>query len=123
MHKKRQTMEGLKFTKQISGTVVKICFDTVEFSRLYEQDNPESAKHLFHCNDGINKGLKWFIDSENAQEMYENIGSYIKSVDLALAVYLNLNLLFENKEKLISTLKNLHSHLIELQKQISLPKK
>lgn len=113
-------MESFEFTKQISDAIIKICFDTVEFSRLYEQDNPESAKHLFHCNDGINKGLKWFIGSENAQEMYDNIGAYIKSVDLALAVYLNLNLPFENKDKLVSTLKNLHSHLIELQKQIDL---
>ena len=111
-------MEGLKFTKQISGTVVKICFDTVEFSRLYEQDNPESAKHLFHCNDGIEKGLEWFMGSDNVVEMCNGIESYIKSVEYALNVYSHIILPFENKDKLISILQNLRDHLMELKRQI-----
>lgn len=111
--------KDFEITKQVADAIVKVCFDTVEFSRLYDQDIPNNAKRIFQCNDDVKKGLKWFISSENTKDMHDNIGTYIASVKFTLEVYNHLNLSFENKEKLISTLNSLHSHLIELQKQIN----
>jgi len=111
--------KDFEITKQVADAIVKVCFDSVEFSMLYDQDNPNNVKRIFQCNDEVKKGLKWFIGSENTKDMHNNVGAYIASVKSTLEVYNHLNLSFENKEKLISTLNSLHSHLIELQKQIN----
>lgn len=111
--------EEVLITKQITDTIAKVCFDTVEFSRLFEQDNPNSAQQLFQCNADIKKGLKWFIGSENPIAMKENIAAYQKAVKNVLEVYNNLQLSFTDKEKLISTLYKLEQHLTELQEQFN----
>lgn len=105
-------------TKAITDITIKICFDTVEFTRLYEQENSESAKRLFECNEGIKKGLKWFIGSENSEEMRSNIAAYINAAQTTLHVYNSLTMPFNNKEKLIATLSRLHTHLIELELEV-----
>ena len=111
-------MDGFEYTKQFSDTIVEICFDTVGFTRLFDQGGSDSDKNLFHCNDGIEKGLEWFMGSDNVVEMCNGIESYIKSVEYALNVYSHIILPFENKDKLISILQNLRDHLMELKRQI-----
>ncbi|MFH4965668.1 hypothetical protein V8G69_11765 [Gaetbulibacter sp. M235] len=106
----------IQITKPIADTIAKICFDTVEFSRLYDQD--KGVQQIFQCNDNIKKGLKWFIGSETKQTMAENVMVYKKAVKNTLDVYNNLKLSFTDKEKIISTLINLNQHLTELQEQI-----
>lgn len=108
----------VEITKELTNTIIKICFDTVEFSRLYDQDSPNNAKQVFLCNDNVKKGLKWFIYSKNAQAMKESITAYKKIVENTLEVYNNLKLPFKDKEKIINTLINLCQHLTELQEQI-----
>lgn len=108
----------VQITKPIADTIVKVCFDTVEFSRLYDQESPNNAKRIFQCNDDIKNGLKWFIGSETKQTMTENVKAYKQAVKNALDVYNNLKLSFTDKEKIISTLINLNQHLTELEQQI-----
>ncbi|WP_422355335.1 hypothetical protein [Roseivirga pacifica] len=103
-------------TRQVADSIVKVCFDTVEFSRLYEQD--QSVQRIFRCNEDIKKGLKWFIGSKNPHEMHCNVGAYLQATESTLKIYSSLNLSFPNKEKLIITLKNLRANLIELQGQV-----
>lgn len=103
-------------TRQVADSIVRVCFDTVEFSRLYEQD--QSARKLFGCNEDIKKGLKWFIGAKSSHEMYDNVGAYLRATESTLKIYSSLNLSFPNKEKLVTTLKSLRSNLIELQEQV-----
>lgn len=101
-------------TKKMTDVIALLCFDIVEFSRLYDIN----AKKVFECNDDIRKGLKWFIHSESAEELYNNIGNFIESVKSALLLYENLNIPIENKDKIIIQLSNLQKHLTELQNQV-----
>lgn len=107
---KRNMLINIKMT----DVIVQVCFDIVEFSRLYD----ESAKNLFQHNDDITKGLKWFIHSENPEDLYNNIGNFLQSVTSALQLYENLNVPMENKDKIIIQLTNLQNHLTELQNQV-----
>ncbi|WP_338359574.1 hypothetical protein [Yeosuana marina] len=109
----------IEITKEISDTIVKVCADTVEFSRLFEQDKPNSAQQLLKCNTEIKKGLKWFISSKNSIAMKENIAAHKKAVKKALNFYNNLQLSFADKDQLINTLVNLEQHLTELQEQFN----
>ncbi len=110
--------KDIEITKQFADTIVKVCFDSVEFSRLYDQNDPNNVKRIFQCNDEVKKGLKWFIGSESTQSMKENITAYKKAVKYTLDVYNNLQLPFTDKDKLINVLINLYQHLTELQEQI-----
>ena len=112
--------DEIPITKQISETIIKIYFDTVAFSQLYDQDNLESAKKVFQCNEDIKKGMKWLLGSQNDQNMQINIEAYIQTVDTTLRIYNNLHIPFENKENLICTLNKLHNHLCKLQNQINI---
>lgn len=102
----------------MADSIVKISFDTMEFSRMYDNDDPKSAKKLFHCNEEIMLGTKWFIASENLESMLENVGAYLYSVENTLAVYNCLCLPFDNKKEMIKALNSLHCHLVELQQRI-----
>lgn len=101
-------------TKKMTDVIALLCFDIVEFSRLYDVN----AKKVFECNDDIKRGLKWFIHSENSKELYSNVGDFLQSVKSALALYENLNVPMENKDKIIIQLANLQKHLTELQNQV-----
>lgn len=101
-------------TKKMTDVIALLCFDIVEFSRLYDVH----AKKVFECNDDIKKGLKWFIHSENSEALYNNIGDFLQSVTSALQLYENLKVPMENKDKIIIQLTNLQKHLTELQNQV-----
>lgn len=103
-------------TKEIADSIIKICFDIAEFTRLYEHD--EVIKQVFQCNNEIKKGLKWFVGSRDSKEMYNNVEAYIQATERTLELYNNLNAPFRSEENLIITLKNLRSNLLELQNQI-----
>ncbi|MBK8518345.1 MAG: hypothetical protein IPL55_19295 [Saprospiraceae bacterium] len=108
----------LQITKPIADSIVKLCFDVLEFSKLYDQDTSNNPKKIFQCNDDIKEGLNWFIGSETNQEMNKNVRAYKQAVKNTLDVYKNLKISFSNKEKIISTLIDLNQHLTELEKQI-----
>ena len=109
---------NLKITTEIAQVMVSICFDVAEFSRLHEQDHPESAQHLFQCHTPIKKGLTWFRGAETTPELHHSIEMYLQAVDTALLVYRNLALPFKNKEELIAQLVQLQLHLKQLKKQV-----
>jgi len=105
-------------TKKMTDIIVQICFDVVEFSRLHEQDHPNSAKKIFQSNEDVKKGLKWFMNSENTTELHNNIEAYLQSAKTALQLYENLNIPIEGKDKLLIQLTNLQTHLMDLQKEV-----
>lgn len=112
-------MKGeMPVNKKTADMIVQVCFDVVEFSRLYDLDHPESAKKLFQCNEDVKKGLKWFIGSESQKEMQDNINAYLRSIDTALGLYGNLDIPIVNKEGLIVQLTNLQTHLTALLKLV-----
>ena len=100
-------------------TIVQVCFDVVEFSRLYEQDHPKSAKQLFQCNEDVQKGLKWFINTKNQTDFKDKATDYHNTVKLAKQLYQDIQIPIESKDKIIVQLTNLHTHLNELIEKIS----
>ncbi len=71
--------EEAMILKQIGEISIKVCFDIVEFSSLFDQEKPGDAKRVFQCNASVLKGLKWFIGAENRDEMTENVSAYQRS--------------------------------------------
>jgi hypothetical protein len=112
-------MDGdFQIPKRITDIIVKVCFNTTEFSRLYENDGPNSIKQLFQCNDEILMGLSGLVAlkiSKVCTKMWEPI---LKCIETTLEVYNNLKLPFENKKEMITALNNLHFHLAELRRHI-----
>lgn len=111
--------DKVQITKPIADIIVKVCFDTVEFARLYEQDKPNSAKKILESSSGIKSGMNGLIGAETSQIMIKNIADYKNVVRNTLDVYNNLNLLLTNKVELINTLIDLQQHLTELQQEIN----
>ena len=117
----KQAMKSkIPTSKQITDAIVQVCFDVVEFSRLYDQDHPKSGKSVFQCNEDIKKGLEWFINAETPTEMRSNINDYLQSVATALELYKNLSVPIESKDKIIVQLSKLQTHLTNLKKEISI---
>lgn len=106
--------EETPITKEMTNLIIKICFDVVAFSKLCDQSDPK----FFRSNEDIKKGLKWFIETEDAQDMFNNIEEYIKSVKRALSIYNGLDSTITNKKELTSILTDLQSHLVELKKEV-----
>jgi hypothetical protein len=109
----------LSISKKMADTIVQVCFDVVEFSRLYEQDHPNSAKQLFQCNQDVKKGLKWFVSAKNQAEFQSKVSDYQNAVKLAKQLYQDIQIPIENKDKIIVQLTNLQTHLNELKEETS----
>lgn len=109
----------LSISKKMADTIVQVCFDVVEFSRLYEQNHPKSAKQLFQCNEEVKRGLKWFTNSENQTDFKSMVFKYQNAVNLAKQLYQDIQIPIESKDKIIAQLSNIQSHLNELKEEIS----
>jgi hypothetical protein len=109
----------LSISKKMADTIVQVCFDVVEFSRLYEQDHPKSAKQLFQCNEEIKKGLKWFVKAKNQTEFKSKVSDYQNAVKLAKQLYQDIQIPIESKDKILVQLSNLQTHLNNLKEQAS----
>lgn len=109
----------LEITKKMADAIVQVCFDVVEFSRLYEQDHPKSAKQLFQCNEEVQKGLKWFVSAKNQIEFKSNVSDYLNAVKLAKQFYQDIQIPIESKDKIIIQLSNLQTHLKDLKEEVS----
>ncbi|WP_347373984.1 hypothetical protein [Aequorivita sp. Q41] len=103
----------------MADMIVQVCFDVVEFSRLYEQDHPKSAKQLFQCNEEVKKGLKWFINAQNQVEFQNNVSDYLNEVTLAKQLYQDIQIPIESMDKIIVQLSNLQTHLTKLKQEAS----
>ncbi len=112
----------LSISKKMANTMVQVCFDVVEFSRLYEQDHPNSAKNLFYCNESVKKGLKWFINAQNKVEFQNKVSDYLSEVALAKKLYQDIKIPVESKDNIIVQLTRLQTHLNELKKEASIHK-
>ncbi|WP_026811200.1 hypothetical protein [Arenibacter latericius] len=109
----------ISISKKMADTIVQVCFDVVEFSRLYEQDHPNGAKQLFQCNEEVKKGLKWFINAQNQKEFQNKVSDYQNAVKLAKQLYQDIQVPIESKDKIIVQLTNLQTHLNELKEEAS----
>lgn len=109
----------LSISKKMADTIVQVCFDVAEFSRLYEQDHPISAKQLFQCNEEVKKGLKWFVSAKNQTEFKSKVSDYQNAVKLAKQLYQDIQIPIESKDKIIVELSNLQAHLKELKEEVS----
>ena len=109
----------LSISKKMADTIVQVCFDVVEFSRLYDQDHPNSAKQLFQCNQEVKKGLKWFVSAKNQTEVKRMVSDYQNTVKLTKQLYQDIQIPIESKDKIIVQLTNLQTHLNELKKETS----
>lgn len=109
----------ISITKKMADMIVQVCFDVIEFSRLYEQDHPKSAKHLFQCNEEVKKGLKWFVNARNQTEFQSKISEYLNAVKLAKQLYQDIHIPIESKDKIIVHLSNLQTHLTDLKEEAS----
>lgn len=109
----------LSISKKMADTIVQVCFDVVEFSRLYDQEHPNSAKQLFQCNQEVKKGLKWFVDAKNQTDFKNKVSDYQNAVKLAKQLYQDIQVPIESKDKIIVQLTNLQSHLNELKEEAS----
>ncbi len=107
-------------TKKMADVIVQVSFDVVEFSRLYEQDHPRSAKNMFRCNEEVKKGLKWFLSAQNPTEFQEKVSNYIEAVKLTKQLYEDIQIPIEGKEKIIAQLSNLQTHLAKLIEEASI---
>lgn len=103
----------------MADVIVQVCFDVVEFSRLYEQDHPKSAKHIFQSNEEVKKGLKWIVNAKNQTEFKNRVSDYLKAVKLAKQLYQDIQIPIEGKDRIIVQLSNLQIHLTELNKAVS----
>ena len=108
----------LSITKKMADTIVQVCIDVVEFSKLYEQDHPKSARQLFQCNEDVQKGLKWFISAKNQKDFKDKVSDYHNAVKLAKQFYQDIQISIESKDKIIVQLTNLQSHLNELKEEV-----
>lgn len=106
-------------TKKMADVIVQVCFDVVEFSRLYEQDHPKGAKQLFQCNEEVKKGLKWFASAKNQTEFQSKVSDYLNAVKLAKQLYQDVKIPIESKDKIIVQLTNLQLHLTDLKEEVS----
>jgi hypothetical protein len=109
----------LSISKKMADSIVQVCFDVVEFSRLYEQDHPNSAKQLFQCNQDVKKGLKWFVNAKNQTDYKSKISDYLNAVKLAKQLYQDIQISIESKDEIIVQLTNLQTHLNELKEEAS----
>lgn len=109
----------ISISKKMADTIVQVCFDVVEFSRLYEQDHPNSAKQLFQCNQDVKKGLKWFVNAKNQVDFKSKVSDYQNVVKLAKQLYQDIQIPIESKDKILVQLTNLQSHLNELKEEAS----
>jgi hypothetical protein len=109
----------LLITKKMADAIIQVCFDVVEFSRLYEQDHPKSAKQLFQCNQEVKKGLKWFANARNQADFQDKVSEYHNAVKLAKQFYQDIQIPIESKDKILVQLTNLQSHLNELKEEAS----
>jgi len=109
----------LSISKKMADTIVQVCFDVVEFSRLYEQDHPKSAKQLFRCNEDVKKGLKLFVNAKNQTEFKSKVSDYLNAVKLAKQLYQDIQIPIESKDKIIVQLVNLQAHLYDLKEEAS----
>src|SRR5690606_1066511 len=98
-------------------------FNFTEFSRLYEMDNPFSAKRVFECNQDIKRGYKWFIGVESAVEMQQGIQGFRVLVEFVIQGYTCLGFPKDNRESLLEVLnrmrKNLYAPGNEVQEQMN----
>ncbi len=109
----------ISISKKMADTIVQVCFDVVEFSRLYEQDHPNSAKQIFQCNQKVKKGLKCFVNAKNQTDFKSKVSDYQNTVKLAKQLYQDIQIPIESKDKIIVQLTNLQSHLNELKEEAS----
>ncbi|MBW2961100.1 hypothetical protein [Mesonia aestuariivivens] len=109
----------ISISKKMADTIVQVCFDVVEFSRLYEQDHPNSAKNLFYCNEAVKKGLKWFINAQNKAEFQNKVSDYLSEVTLAKKLYQDIQVPVESKDNIIAQLTKIQTHLNELKEGAS----
>lgn len=109
----------LSISKKMANTLVKIYYDLVEFSRLYEQNHPKSAKQLFQCNEEVKKGLKWFVSAKNQAEFQSKVSDYQNAVKLAKQLYQDIQIPIESKDKIIIQLSKLQTHLKDLKEEAS----
>lgn len=109
----------LFITKKMADGIVQVCFDVVEFSRLYEQDHPKSAKQLFQCNEEVRKGLKWFVNAQNQAEFQSKVSDYLNEVKLAKQLYQDIQIPIESKDRIIVQLSHLQTHLKDLKEEVS----
>lgn len=103
----------------MADTIVQVCFDVVEFSRLYEQDHPSSAKQLFQCNEEVRKGLKWFVNARTHTEFKNKVSDYQNAVKLTKQLYQDIQIPIKSKDKIIVQLTKLQTHLNELKEEVS----
>ncbi|MBS3993026.1 MAG: hypothetical protein KGZ87_04840 [Bacteroidetes bacterium] len=103
----------------MTETLVHVCYDVVEFSRLYEQDHPNSAKHLFQCNEEVKNGFKWIVNAHTTSEFQSKVSHYLNVVKLAKQLYQEIQIDIESKEKIIDQLTNLQTHLNNLKEEAS----
>ena len=113
----------LSISKKMADTIVQVCFDVVEFSRLYEQDHPKGAKQLFQCNEDVQKGLKWFENAKNQADFKDKVSDYQSAVKLAKQLYQDIQIPIESKDKIIVQLSNLQAHLKDLKEEASINQK
>ncbi|MFD2033806.1 hypothetical protein ACFSKL_03335 [Belliella marina] len=109
----------ISITKKMADVIVQVCFDVAEFSRLYEQDHPKSARHLFQCNEEVKKGLKWFVNAKNQEDFQNKVSDYLNAVELAKQLYQDIQIPIEGKDKIIIQLSNLQTHLTDLKNEVS----
>lgn len=105
---------------EMAQVIVKISFRIIEFSKIIDQNDSETSRNIYECSENIKKGLNWFIESENSEEMHENIEAYLNSINKSISVFNELNLALKQKNKLNENISHLKGHLIELQKQLKL---
>jgi len=105
-------------TREMTDIIIQVCYDVVEFSRLYDQDHPNSAKQLFQCNEDVKKGLKWFLEAKTQTEFKSKASDYLNVAKLAKQLYQDIKIPIESKDKIIIQLSNLQTHLKEL-KEVS----
>lgn len=109
----------LSITQKMADTIVQVCFDVAEFSRLYDQVHPKSAKNIFQCNEDVKKGLKWFVNAQNQADFKSKVSDYQNAVKLAKKLYEEIKIPIENKDKIIIQLTNLQSNLKVLKEEVS----
>lgn len=109
----------IQLTKTMADVIVQVCFNVTEFSRLYSQDHPQSAKNLFSSNEEIIHSFKKFIKSSSKIEMEANINHLIKTVTPAVILYKSLDVPVENKDQIVAKLTVLQTNLVKLKNEIS----
>jgi hypothetical protein len=107
-------------TQDMADTIIKLCFDVLNFSRLYEQHHPKKKTQIFEYNEAIKKGLNLLMSSKIQKEMNDNIEQFLGLVKNTSSFYTKNPLPLKEKNKFIEALTALENHLITLQKQAKL---